>query len=376
MLCPYADSCGGCKYRDMSEVDYRALKQKNFATVLQGLTDNSFKLNSPIFIPDGSRRRASLSFEYKKKQFVLGFNQAFSHQIIDLPKCPLLTEGLNDILPFIRELLTAICAEPYTIKKGKKLITQTITKGSCFICEAANGVDVVLEYDAPLELNHRMIIFEASRQNNAVIRISHRRTETSASETIIEKSRPFIKVGQYDVFIPAGTFLQPSQAGQEALGTLVMKYISGLQGKVADLFCGVGTFSYLLVAEPGVVVSAVDSSAELLKGFQDSVNRNQIPNIKISNKNLFKYPPDADELGQFAAIVFDPPRAGAKALCQELARAEQKPEIVVAVSCNPMTFVNDANILLSGGYRLQEVTMVDQFIYSNHSELVACFTKA
>ena len=52
-----------------------------------------------------------------------------------------------------------------------------------------------------------------------------------------------------------------------------------------------------------------------------------------------------------------------------------KPKIIVAVSCNPNTFVNDANMLISGGYKLQEVTMVDQFIYSNHSELVAFFTK-
>lgn len=52
-----------------------------------------------------------------------------------------------------------------------------------------------------------------------------------------------------------------------------------------------------------------------------------------------------------------------------------KPSKVIAVSCNPQSFVRDAGILLEGGYRLVEVTLVDQFIYSNHSELVALFTK-
>lgn len=58
-----------------------------------------------------------------------------------------------------------------------------------------------------------------------------------------------------------------------------------------------------------------------------------------------------------------------------LCRAGERPEKIIAVSCNPGTFVNDANTLVSAGYKLVEVTMVDQFVYSDHSELVALFTK-
>ena len=95
---------------------------------------------------------------------------------------------------------------------------------------------------------------------------------------------------------------------------------------------------------------------------------------EIKKQNLFKYPMMADEISQFQAIVFDPPRAGAKEQCKQIALSPTKPKIIIAVSCNPVTFINDANILLSSGYKLKEVTMVDQFVYSNHSELVACFT--
>ena len=286
-----------------------------------------------------------------------------------------MVKELNEVLPFIRTLVQSICAEPCKIKKGKKIILQNITKGDVFVCAADNGIDIVLEFDAPLELNHRMIIFEQSQSDNRIVRISHRRTPSADAEAIIEKSRPYIKAGQYDVLIPAGTFLQPSTEGQKVLGDLVLKYLHDVKGNIADLFCGVGTFSYLLASLPNVKVKAIDSSAALLKGFKDSVNRSQIANIEIACKNLFKYPLSASELKEFSAVIFDPPRAGAKAVCTELAAAEQKPEIVVAVSCNPATFVNDANTLILGGYDLQEVTMVDQFVYSNHSELVACFTK-
>ena len=107
--------------------------------------------------------------------------------------------------------------------------------------------------------------------------------------------------------------------------------------------------------------------------FNFEITRGEDP--KRGDIIVFKYPLDKNELKDFSAIVFDPPRAGASAQCKEIASAPVKPEIIVAVSCNPATFVNDAKMLISGGYNLKEVTMVDQFIYSDHSELVAFFTK-
>jgi 23S rRNA (uracil1939-C5)-methyltransferase len=48
---------------------------------------------------------------------------------------------------------------------------------------------------------------------------------------------------------------------------------------------------------------------------------------------------------------------------------------VIAVSCNPVTFVRDAEILLGGGYCLEQVAVVDQFLWSPHIELVAVFSR-
>ena len=375
MSCPKFEACGGCRYRDMRYDNYCQLKQKHFIDTLSPIISPRCKINQPLFIPDKTRRRASLAFEISKSGLILGFNSQASHKIINIQSCPLLTPKLNKILPFVKGLLEDICQTPYNIKKGKKQISANITKGDVFICEADNGIDLVLEYNAPLSLEQRMIIFEKSQTDNDVIRISHRKDAFSSAETIIEKIAPFIKIGNYEVMIPAGTFLQPSAQGQETLTGLVMKYMRSVQGNIADLFCGVGTFSYFLCDLSDVKITAVDSSKDLLKGFNDSINRNQIKNIQIINKNLFKYPLDAAELKDFSAIVFDPPRAGASAQCKEIASAPVKPEIIVAVSCNPATFVNDAKMLISGGYNLKEVTMVDQFTYSDHSELVAFFTK-
>ena len=375
MSCNLRKICGGCPHRDMDEQSYRQMKEKKFLAVIQKLNSKKHKICPSIFIKDGSRRRATFAFEYKKNKLILGFNEESSHKIVDVPSCPLLTPEINKCLTDIRRTLTEICCEKWTEKKGKKILTKNIAGGDIFICEADNGLDIVLETSDNLVLNHRMIISEFVQQNSSVIRFSHRTSAFADSETIVEKTPPLINIGQYKIYIPAGTFLQPSKAGQEALGKLVVHYLKGIKGKVADLFCGVGTFSYLLALENVGEIISVDSSKQLLSGFKDSVNKNQIKNITIQNKNLFKYPLDENELKGLDAVLFDPPRAGAKAQCLKIAESSEKPRIIVAVSCNPQTFVNDADILISGGYDLKEITLVDQFIYSNHSELVAFFTK-
>ena len=375
MSCPLENSCGGCSWRHLSESDYQALKNERFKKCLSKLKIEDGKFNAPVFIPDGVRRRATFAFEYKKKKLTFGFNQKGSHQIVDIEKCPLLTPELNKSLQAIRTLVESRRKENYTEKKGKRLRTKAVSAGDVFVCAADNGIDVVLEYDAELPLAHRLVISETIAAEDKIIRVSHRRTPMDEAETIVEKLRPIIHIGNYEVSIPAGTFLQPSKAGQEALSSLVLSYLKDIKGQVADLFCGVGTFSYVLAGLSGVKITAADSSKALLKGFQDSLNRNCLTNVRVENKNLFKYPYTENELKNFEAVVFDPPRAGAKALCAELAKCGGKPEIIVAVSCNPETFVNDAGQLISGGWRLKEITMVDQFVYSDHSELVACFTK-
>jgi 23S rRNA (uracil1939-C5)-methyltransferase len=49
--------------------------------------------------------------------------------------------------------------------------------------------------------------------------------------------------------------------------------------------------------------------------------------------------------------------------------------LVVYVSCNPVSFARDAAILTAGGYRLTQVTPVDQFLWSPHVELVGTFRR-
>jgi 23S rRNA (uracil1939-C5)-methyltransferase len=119
-------------------------------------------------------------------------------------------------------------------------------------------------------------------------------------------------------------------------------------------------------------VHAVEGDAAMMKSL-DTAARNtaKLHRITTETRDLFRRPLEPDELRAFSGAVIDPPRAGAEAQTDRLA-ASRVP-VIAAVSCNPVTFARDARALTAAGYRLDWVTVVDQFRWSTHIELVARF---
>jgi 23S rRNA (uracil1939-C5)-methyltransferase len=101
-------------------------------------------------------------------------------------------------------------------------------------------------------------------------------------------------------------------------------------------------------------------------------NRAQgLKTIEAERRDLTKRPLMAAELKKIDAVIFDPPGVGAQA--QAAALAQSAVPLVLAVSCNPATFARDARLLIDGGYTLERVWPIDQFLWSPHLELVALF---
>jgi 23S rRNA (uracil1939-C5)-methyltransferase len=166
--------------------------------------------------------------------------------------------------------------------------------------------------------------------------------------------------------------LQATRAGEEALAALVGAVCAGAR-RVADLFCGCGPFA-LRLAE-AAEVHAADGHGPSLAALDRAWRATPgLKRIATETRDLFRRPLLGPELARFDAVVLDPPRAGAEAQARQLA-ASSVP-VVASVSCDPGTFARDAAILISGGYRLERVTPVDQFKYSAHVELVGVFRRA
>ena len=122
-------------------------------------------------------------------------------------------------------------------------------------------------------------------------------------------------------------------------------------------------------------MQALESYEPAVAALDAAVRRDPSNRFKIhlGLRNLDRYPLQGGELEGFDAVIFDPPRGGARAQANHLAQSAI-PRLV-AVSCNPSTWARDAALLREGGYALTAVTPVDQFPQTPHLELVSLFTR-
>ena len=349
-FCPHFGVCGGCAIQHWEIERYRAWKHQ---LVVETLKQAKLACEvSPLIDAHGlGRRRITLHARMGVHDVLkVGFTAVNSHDVIPVDRCPILDPGLSGALDAAWAL-----AEPL-ISTAKPLDIQ--------ITATDSGLDVDVRGSGPL----------ASAMITALSRIceQHRLARlTRHGELVLMRSPPVVSIGTAPVTLPPGSFLQATVAGEETLAALVAE-ACGRAKNIADLFCGVGPFALRLAAKARI--AAFDSDAGAVTALQKAATATSgLKPVKAETRDLFRRPLVAQELRDFDAIVFDPPRQGAQA--QALQLAASKIGTVVAVSCNVATFARDARILVDGGFRLEKVTPVDQFRYTPHVELVARLTR-
>ncbi|HVJ52264.1 MAG TPA: class I SAM-dependent RNA methyltransferase [Aliidongia sp.] len=354
--CPNYAVCGSCTLQHAKDEFYRHWKIDLVREALRGRGLKPRVWREPIFLAAGDRRRATFAAHKKGDTVILGHYRRRAHQVTDIAHCLVADPAIMEMRGKLTTALAPI------LQEGKPAMA--------FI-QAVNGqLDLVIT--GPVgKKGHpdpqiRDALAKLARDTNAN-RISWRAGPDNTAEIIAEISPPRARFGALDVILPPLAFLQPTQAGEDALVAAVMELLPRT-GKFADLFSGCGTFTGAML-ERGAV-DAYESVGPAVRALDKA--RGTRP-LRAIRRDLFLNPLRRDEANRYDAIVFDPPRAGA----QEQARmlASSRTPLLVGVSCNPATFARDARILVDGGYRLDSVRVVDQFAWSHHVELVAAFTK-
>lgn len=338
-FCPYFGTCGGCALQHLAlpaQLDFK-----------RGLVEAALRragLSAPLLATvaaPGGRRRVTLHARGGR----VGFMQRDSHDLVDIAACPILVPGLQTVAPqIVRAIHKALGADCDVALTDTGLIDVAIRSKRA----PNSGALVALGRSVP-------------------------RIGRIAVNGIMahQPQPPSLTIGRAEVKLPVETFLQPTAAGEDVLAKLVLEAL-GTSRRVADLFCGIGTFS-LRIAETARVL-AIDGNRPAVEALQDAVRRaSGLKPVTAEVHDLFREPISRFQLTDFDAVVFDPPRAGAEAQARELAASRVR--TVVGVSCDPKTFARDAAILVAGGYTIERVTPVDQFAHSAHVELVGVFRR-
>ena len=352
-VCRHFGACGGCALQHMAGDVYGRWVVERVRTALghHGLGD--VPVAEPAVSPPGSRRRVVLKALHAGRGVVLGFTERSSRRIVDLDHCPVARPALVDLLRPLRRLLA-------TVLPSRAPATVALT-------ETATGIDAVIAARMDLSVDARMALAAfAADQDLAALHWDG----DGQPEPVAIRRQPVVPLGEVSVPLPPGAFVQATAEGEAALVAAVAEAV-GHADAIADLFAGLGTFTFPLARTAKVLaVEGVKAAADALASAARAAG---LSGVACQHRDLFRRPLPPDELNRYDAVVFDPPRAGARD--QAAALAASAVPVAVAVSCNPNTFARDARLLVDGGYRLERVLPVDQFLWSGQVELVASFRR-
>ncbi|MDZ4842972.1 MAG: class I SAM-dependent RNA methyltransferase [Hyphomicrobium aestuarii] len=362
-ICRHFGTCGGCAMQHIKPATYTAWKTAVVSGALaqHGLTP---AIAPMVTAPIGSRRRAVLGAKRGPHGIIVGFHERREHRIFDVHECPVLRPALVEKLPALRDLADVLLPRFPGRSEAKT------GDGLRFIAtETDNGIDVVVEGGGTApepEIREKIALIARNAQ---LLRVSLDR------DPLYVAAEPTIRFGTADIAPPPGVFLQAVPEIERAMAACIGDALTIRRGKfkpavkrVADLYCGVGTFTFPMAAIAEVL--AVDSDKRAIAALEAAYRRAQgLKPVSTLARDLFRDPLSTRELDAFDAIVFDPPRAGAAAQAERIAKS--KARTVIAVSCAPGTLARDLATLTAGGYTIESVTPFDQFLFTPHVEVVA-----
>jgi 23S rRNA (uracil1939-C5)-methyltransferase len=350
--CPHFGVCGGCAMQHAKAETYTAWKR---GIVIDALARHGIEtqVEALYSVPEGSRRRAVLTGQVQSgHKAVVGFHRTRDHTVVDVRDCIVLRPEIVAALPELRRLTRTLATDGTALRFN---VLASLTG----LDVSVDGVDRKLPASARAEL-------AGVAENARWARLS------IGGEGIVCRRAPELDFGGIRVVPPAGTFVQAVAEAETFMQRCVVAAAIGAR-HIADLFAGIGTLTFPLSRSARVL--AVDSDGAALAALEQAKRHAKaIKPVETRRRDLLREPLARKELEPYDCVVFDPPRAGAKAQAEMLARS--KVPVVVAVSCNPATLARDLAILQDGGYVIDRATPIDQFLYSAHVEVVATLKKS
>ncbi|MDO8379341.1 class I SAM-dependent RNA methyltransferase [Phenylobacterium sp.] len=353
--CPHFGVCGGCALQHWEHGAYLAWKVERLRTTL-GLQRIESEILAPFAAKPGTRRRLALHARPGKRgEARLGYKGRKSWDLVDITVCPIADPRLEAALPALRRMAAPLFEHP----KSAPTLHVTLT---------SEGIDVditgVERKSGGLSADSRMRLAEAAAEGDFA-------RVTMDGDVAYGARQPVVRLGPAAVALPPGAFLQAVPEAEAAMAAFAVAQVAGAE-RIADLYCGVGTFTFRLAQVAPVY--AVDGHAPAIRALTSAISTAPgLKGVTAEARDLTRRPVLAVEFKKIDTVLFDPPRAGALEQTAELAAS--KVSKIVGVSCNPATFARDARVLIDAGFSLDRVLPVDQFLWSPHVELVGVFSR-
>jgi 23S rRNA (uracil1939-C5)-methyltransferase len=341
--CSVFGRCGGCQMQMLDEAAQIDHKQNVLERLLAPFTAHrQFAWGEPIVASAWHyRHRARLAVATIDGKPAIGFKGNNSHQVIAVAECPILDERLQPLLHQIPQWLAQL--------------TQWRRLEEILIAVDADGV-------LAIDWNSQRAFPKADAELLASL-AKQEGVLAGGQSTLVYRS----PVTGSEFHYTPRDFTQINPAINDALTQRMLQWLEPCAGEtVADLFCGLGNFSQPLARRAQTVVG-FESSVSMVERAAKNAAHAGLDNAKYSTLDLFEHADQLDDV--FDKVLLDPPRAGARAVCERLAKFKRLQRIVY-VSCNPQTLARDLALLVAGGFVVRQAALVDMFPQTGHCEAV------
>jgi 23S rRNA (uracil1939-C5)-methyltransferase len=352
--CTHFGTCGGCVLQHWRLGAYTAWKSELIERALaqRGVRVPAF--DRPLVGAPGERRRADFVLRRQGHRVLAGFHERASARVVDVATCVVARPALGALLAPLRAAVLEVLPDGGA--------------ADAIANETDSGVDLLIRphrrLDLSLQGRERLVMLA---EHADLARLSW--ADRPSVEPIVVRLTPMMLFGDVRVDPPAGVFLQASKRAELAMRAAVAAW-AGDAERLADLFSGIGALSLGRVGK----LALFESDRQAVDAVQATTRRLDPGRVAVQRRDLFRNPLAGSELAAFDVVLLDPPRAGAAAQCVELGRSQVAR--VVYASCDSGTFARDARTLQDGGYRLEKLLPIDQFLWSAHVELIALFRRA
>ncbi|HPF26322.1 MAG: 23S rRNA (uracil(1939)-C(5))-methyltransferase RlmD [Steroidobacteraceae bacterium] len=361
--CAHFGVCGGCALQHLEPGAQLAIKQRELRESLFRLGGVSpvewlEPLAGPIW---GYRRRARLSARYvrKKRRALVGFRERSAPYVADVQRCEVLAPPVGELLAPLADLLTSL--------DGRECIPQLE------VAVSERDVALIVRHLEPLAGADLQKLRDFEQQYGVRFYLQARGPDTvrplGDAPIVLQYGLP-----DFDLtldFLPAD-FVQVNAAINRKLTSRAVELLGLLpDSRVLDLYCGLGNFT-LPIARRTREVVGVEGDAGLIERACANAVRNGVGNARFHVADLAVAPDlRAPWLqGEYSHVLLDPPRVGAEAMLDVIARLA--PRRIVYVSCHTGSLARDVGLLCGArGYRLLAAGVVDMFPHTTHAESIA-----
>jgi 23S rRNA (uracil1939-C5)-methyltransferase len=343
--CPVAQTCGGCALQSLSQQTQADLKNSWVTNAFQGFITQHTDIipETPQATEFAGRRRVRWFMDNGK----LGFRKRFSHNIVHTNTCIAITQSLDTLRKQLetRHLPTAI----------QSIQAVELSNGTHIIVESEQSCPT--DFSPPIQENQQ---WWWRKLGSPSVKALHKPIQTLFDTIKITENKSInIQIGPND-------FIQGHARGNQILIQQILEW-SNDANRVVDLFSGCGNLSLPLAAATGIEVMGAELNPASVKAANNNAKRLGL-NASYQTLDLF---------GNFLIepfinadiLILDPPRKGAKRICQQI--SQLFPKKIIMVNCDIAAGARDAKALTDAGFKLKALRTLDLFPYTGHVEALS-----